>query len=73
MIGVLLSVILLMIVLAVSTNILLGSYVIYNLNLDPNLNILCLVLVLSDIPLIIYALTTLLYTIRLFLLKRRTK
>ena len=51
----------------------LGSFVIYTLNIDPTLNILCLALVLSDAPLVIYALTTLLYTIKLFYLKRRSK
>jgi len=73
MISFILSIILLIILLAVSTNIMLGSFVIYTLNIDPTLNILCLVLVLSDAPLVIYALTTLLYTVKLFYLKRRSK
>ena len=73
MISFILSIILLIILLAVSTNIMLGSFVIYTLNIDPTLNILCLVLVLSDTPLVLYAMTTLLYTVKLFYLKRRSK
>ena len=71
MLNLILSVVLLIIILLVSTNIMLGSFVIYTLNLDPTLNILCLTLVLSDIPLIIYSIATIVYTIKLYYLRKR--